>query len=114
LGYKVAALTNNFRLDSAASCHVQPINLKLNEIFDVVVESCVVGLRKPDPKIYQVVCERLAVQPNEVVFLDDITANIRTAKSLGMSTVKVHLGKEKDAVDKLRFVVSKDCLPSKI
>ncbi|HKA92206.1 MAG TPA: HAD-IA family hydrolase, partial [Acidimicrobiia bacterium] len=57
--------------------------------FDVVVESAVEGLRKPDPRIYLLVCERLDVAPAAAVFLDDLGANLKPARELGMTTIKV-------------------------
>jgi putative hydrolase of the HAD superfamily len=57
--------------------------------FDVFVESSVEGLRKPDPAIYRIACERLGVAPRQVVFLDDIGGNLKTARDLGMATIKV-------------------------
>ncbi len=57
--------------------------------FDVFVESAVVGLRKPDPRIYALVCENLGVEPPRVAFLDDIGRNLKPARELGMATIKV-------------------------
>ena len=60
-----------------------------SELFDTVVESAVEGLRKPDPRIYLLACERLAVNPGESVFLDDLGTNLKAARELGMTTIKV-------------------------
>jgi putative hydrolase of the HAD superfamily len=57
--------------------------------FDVVVESSVVGLRKPDPAFYELACERLRIGPTEAVFLDDLGVNLKPARALGMTTIKV-------------------------
>jgi epoxide hydrolase-like predicted phosphatase len=57
--------------------------------FDAVVESAVEGMRKPDPRIYELACERLDVKPAEAIFLDDIGRNLKTARQLGMATIKV-------------------------
>ncbi len=54
-----------------------------------MVESAIEGLRKPDPRIYALVCERLAVTPPATVFLDDLGANLKPARELGMTTIKV-------------------------
>lgn len=59
------------------------------EHFDVVIESSVVGLRKPDPAFYELACERLAIEPSEAVFLDDLGINLKPARALGMQTIKV-------------------------
>jgi len=57
--------------------------------FDVVIESSVVGLRKPDPAFYELACERLAIEPSEAVFLDDLGVNLKPARAMGMTTIKV-------------------------
>jgi epoxide hydrolase-like predicted phosphatase len=61
----------------------------LSDRFDVFIESSVEGLRKPDPRIYTLTCERLGVQPTEAAFLDDIGSNLKAARALGMTTIKV-------------------------
>jgi putative hydrolase of the HAD superfamily len=81
-GRAVAALTNNWATE-------EPSANALQEVFDVFIESSVVGLRKPDPRIYQHVCEALEIAPEEAVFLDDIGRNLKTARTLGMHTIKV-------------------------
>jgi len=81
-GIKVAALTNNWITDA-------PVENPLRDLFDVFVESSVLGLRKPDPRIYEIACERVGVPAREVVFLDDIGRNLKTARGLGMTTIKV-------------------------
>jgi putative hydrolase of the HAD superfamily len=53
------------------------------------VESAVEGLRKPDPRVYELACERLGVRPQESVFLDDLGVNLKAARALGMTTIKV-------------------------
>jgi putative hydrolase of the HAD superfamily len=54
-----------------------------------VIESAKLGLRKPDPKIYLLMCEALGVQPAHCVFLDDLGVNLKPARQLGMQTIKV-------------------------
>ena len=85
-GLRVGALTNNWVNDVPRGT---PDGLPLRECFDVFVESAVVGLRKPDPRIYALVCERLGVAPGRVAFLDDIGRNLKPARALGMTTIKV-------------------------
>jgi putative hydrolase of the HAD superfamily len=86
-GLKAAALTNNWVTDDGVSMHERaPI---LAQTFDVVIESSIVGLRKPDPRIYELVCAELDVAPHESVFLDDLGANLKPARALGMTTIKV-------------------------
>jgi epoxide hydrolase-like predicted phosphatase len=79
---KVAALTNNWITEDGGTSALRPL-------FDVFVESAAVGLRKPDPRIYQLACQELAVTPPEAVFLDDIGSNLKAARALGMTTIKV-------------------------
>jgi putative hydrolase of the HAD superfamily len=84
-GLKTAVLTNNWAGDPTDNDRVSA----LGDWFDVVVESAVEGLRKPDPRIYRLVCERLEVEPAATVFLDDLGANLKPARELGMTTIKV-------------------------
>jgi len=88
-GRKVAALTNNWATDTPLPPGGDTARSRLDPHFDVFVESAVVGLRKPDPRIYALVCERLAVAPARVAFLDDIGRNLKPARELGMATIKV-------------------------
>jgi putative hydrolase of the HAD superfamily len=55
----------------------------------VVIESSVVGVRKPDPRFYLLACEALGVEPEHAVFLDDLGVNLKPARDLGMVTIKV-------------------------
>ncbi len=84
-GLGTGALTNNWK---ALEGEGPAIGALLTH-FDVVVESAVVGLRKPDPRIYQLVCRRLGVELHEAVFLDDLGVNLKSARALGMATIKV-------------------------
>lgn len=81
-GVAVGAITNNWIAEEAGTRALAPE-------FDVFIESAVVGIRKPDPRIYRIACERLGVEPSEAVFLDDIGANLKAARALGMRTIKV-------------------------
>ncbi len=58
-------------------------------LFDAVVESSVVGVRKPDPAFYALACDLLAIDPSEAVFLDDLGVNLKPARAMGMTTIKV-------------------------
>ncbi len=92
-GLSTAALTNNWagpRVAGADPTDPTAVALEaLDDIFDVVIESAVVGLRKPDTAIYELTCTELGVSPPEAVFLDDIGANLKPARALGMHTIKV-------------------------
>jgi len=89
-GLLTAALTNNWA-NSPDDESVAPGDgtRALAEHFDVFVESSVEGLRKPDPKIYTLTCDRLGIAPGEAAFLDDIGSNLKSARALGMTTIKV-------------------------
>ncbi|XP_021554241.2 acyl-CoA dehydrogenase family member 10 [Neomonachus schauinslandi] len=83
-GLRTAVLSNNFYLANGKS--FLPLDWKQ---FDVVVESCLEGLCKPDPRIYKLCLERLGLQPSESIFLDDLELNIKAAASLGIHTIQV-------------------------
>lgn len=87
-GLRVGALTNNWAQDPEGD-DSEGGSKALSEFFDVFIESSVEGLRKPDPRIYDLACERLGVEPKEAVFLDDIGANLKPARKLGFTTIKV-------------------------
>ncbi len=84
-GMPIALLTNNVAEwgDNWRS------TIPVDELFEIVVDSSAVQLRKPDPAIYVLTCERLGVTPESTVFLDDNHDNIAAARSLGMETVTV-------------------------
>jgi putative hydrolase of the HAD superfamily len=86
---KTAMLTNNFVGPGAAPREPGGWETRLLDHVDVVVESSRVGLRKPDPAIYRLVCDELGVTPPEAVFLDDLGVNLKPARALGMTTIKV-------------------------
>ncbi|CAG8784169.1 6235_t:CDS:2 [Dentiscutata erythropus] len=96
--FKLAALTNNF-LTPADVGGTIPQELKC--LFDEVFESSVIGLRKPDPKIFLYACEKLGIEPKDAIFLDDIGMNLKPAMNLGMRTIKVELGKSEKAIKEL-------------
>lgn len=79
---RIGALTNNWHSDDG------PQN-PTRDLFDAIVESAIVGLRKPDPAIYELVCAQLDVEPAHTVFLDDLGVNLKPARAMGMATIKV-------------------------
>lgn len=84
--YKTACLTNNFtRAEAVLSEEVAAVY----GLFDAILESRVLGVRKPDPRFYELACETLEVAPDECVFLDDLGVNLKPARQLGMQTIKV-------------------------
>ncbi|XP_059264413.1 acyl-CoA dehydrogenase family member 10 isoform X3 [Mustela nigripes] len=84
-GLRTAVLSNNFYLPNGKS--FLPLDRKQ---FDVVVESCLEGICKPDPRIYKLCLERLGLQPSESIFLDDLGPNLKAAASLGIRTIQVN------------------------
>ena len=84
---KLGSITNNVARDEPAQRRTSGIDIQ--SLFDVVIESAIVGVRKPEPAIYQMACDALGVTPAEAVFLDDLGANLKGARALGMATIKV-------------------------
>lgn len=91
--YQVVCLTNNANAGTGAgmsSSARQAADVgAVMALFDTVIESSKEGIRKPDPRIYELACTRMQVQPTEVVYLDDLGINLRPAREMGMTTVKV-------------------------
>lgn len=84
-GMKTAMITNNWKKPGDSS-GLMPLDKSL---FDVVVESCVLGIRKPDPRIFHACLKELDLRPEETVFLDDLGGNLKSARQLGIRTIKV-------------------------
>jgi putative hydrolase of the HAD superfamily len=83
-GYRTACLTNNV-VGGEQRMEVGDVMV----MFDHVVESSKVGCRKPEPRFYEIACELLGVEPSECVFLDDLGINLKPARAMGMTTIKV-------------------------
>lgn len=84
--FRTGLLTNNFAVPVAGE---DVHHGEVLDLFDVVVASAELGIRKPDPRFYRIACERLAVEPARAVFLDDLGVNLKPARQLGMTTIKV-------------------------
>jgi putative hydrolase of the HAD superfamily len=91
--FKVGCITNNVvsthspgqdagQRGAGAMGQVMPL-------FDAIIESSKAGVRKPDPRIYRMMCELLAVEPARCVYLDDLGINCKPAAGLGMKAIKV-------------------------
>ncbi|XP_059553515.1 bifunctional epoxide hydrolase 2-like isoform X1 [Myotis daubentonii] len=89
-GFKTCILTNNWLDDSTQRSSLAQLMYELRPHFDFLIESCRIGMAKPDPQIYKFMLDTLKASPNEVVFLDDIGANLKAARDLGMVTILVH------------------------
>ena len=72
-------------------------------LFDHIIESAKIGLRKPDPRIYEMMVEALGVDPKHCVYLDDLGVNLKPARALGMQTIKV--GDPDEAIAELEAIV---------
>jgi putative hydrolase of the HAD superfamily len=91
--FKVGCITNNVvtghGTGMAGSAEKAQAIAGIFARFDVVIESSRAGLRKPDPRIYQMMCAQLAVAPERCVYLDDLGINCKPAAALGMTAIKV-------------------------
>ena len=85
--FKTAMLTNN--ITPMGEQDLDEEVKKVVEIFDLLIESSIEGCRKPEEKFYEIACERLKVKPENCVFLDDLGINLKPARTMGMSTIKV-------------------------
>jgi putative hydrolase of the HAD superfamily len=91
-GLRTALLTNNVVTmpgEGGGDDEGWRRTVPLDELFDVVVESSKERVRKSDPAAYELVLERLGVAADEVVFLDDLGVNLKPARAMGMTTIKV-------------------------
>lgn len=88
--FVTALLTNNFiglgdDVTSGPPAAWEPVL----DMFDAVIESSRLGVRKPDRRFYELACEELGIGPREAVFLDDLGVNLKPAREMGMATIKV-------------------------
>lgn len=97
-GFKLGCITNN--VPSGHGAGMSGSVAKAEEVadilacFDHVIESSKIGIRKPDPRIYQMMCNVLGVQPSECIYLDDLGINCKPAAVLGMAAIKVTSGEQ--------------------
>ena len=93
-GYRLGCITNNMRTPDypREGMRADPRLGHIFRRFDHVVESALTGLRKPDPRIYALACERLEVEPAMCVYLDDLGINCKPAAMMGMRAIKVTSG----------------------
>lgn len=99
-GRRMAMLTNNVREWEPLWRSMLPVD----EIFELVVDSAFVGMRKPDREIYELLLERLGTPPHECVFIDDADVNCAAAAELGMTAV--HYRDNDQAIAEIRAAVS--------
>ena len=85
-GFVTALLTNNVAPMQESDWSAE---LRLDELFNVIVESAVAGVRKPEPAAYELVLKAMGLPAEAVVFLDDLGINLKPARDMGMATIKV-------------------------
>ena len=92
--YKTAILTNNLVAHQDADASMSPTGDMAAVVgyVDAVIESSKVGVRKPEMRFYEIACELLGVAPTACVFLDDLGVNLKPARAMGMTTIKVTSG----------------------
>lgn len=88
--YKTGCITNNVpSMQAGTESPLAFYKHGVMSLFDHVIESSKVGIRKPDPRIYQMICEALDVSPSGCIYLDDLGVNLKPARAMGMHTIKV-------------------------
>lgn len=91
--FKTGCITNNLPANAIGSMTGRSLYVaEVMVLFDHVIESAKIGLRKPDPRIYQLMVETLKVDPRKCVYLDDLGVNLKPAREMGMTTIKVTSG----------------------
>lgn len=97
-GFRLACITNNVPTGHGAgmarSGDRKDAYEQVFARFEHVIESSKAGVRKPDPRIYQMMCERLGLEPPQCVYLDDLGINCKPAAQLGMQAIKVTSGEQ--------------------
>jgi len=95
-GFRLGCITNNVPSGKGAGMAVtaekaQAVAAVMRR-FDHVIESSKVGVRKPDPRIYRMMCAALDVEPEQCIYLDDLGINCKPAAAMGMAAIKVTSG----------------------
>ncbi|MBR0778019.1 HAD-IA family hydrolase [Bradyrhizobium diazoefficiens] len=91
--FKTGCITNNLPANAIGSMTGRSLYVaEVMVLFDHVIESAKIGLRKPDPRIYRMMVEALNVDPTKCVYLDDLGVNLKPAREMGMTTIKVASG----------------------
>jgi putative hydrolase of the HAD superfamily len=96
--FKLGCITNNVKSSSQENTDNE--TEEVMSIFDHVIESSIVGIRKPNPEIYMMSCDALNVSPDQCIYLDDLGINLKPARELGMMTIKVI--QPEDAIQEVR------------
>lgn len=90
--YKTGCITNNVRSDGPDHATRDAMVAEAFSLFGHVIESSKLGIRKPDPRIYRLMLDHLEVQPTRAIYLDDLGINLKPARTMGMTTIKVTTG----------------------
>ncbi len=101
-GLRIACITNNvpggkMGIKGAGMTRSEQAAHEVANImarFEHIIESSKAGVRKPDPRIYEMMCEKLGVEPAECIYLDDLGINCKPANRLGMHAIKVTSGEQ--------------------
>ncbi|XP_066197788.1 bifunctional epoxide hydrolase 2 [Saccopteryx leptura] len=115
-GFTTCILTNNWLDDSTQRSSLAQLMCELRPCFDFLIESCQIGMSKPDPQIYKYLLDTVKASPNEVVFLDDMGVNLKPARELGMVTILVRDNdtalQELEKVTRTQLLQMSDPLPT--
>jgi putative hydrolase of the HAD superfamily len=88
--FKTGCITNNLPNNAIGNASGRSMYVaEVMVLFDYVIESAKIGLRKPDPRIYRMMVDKLGVDPKACVYLDDLGVNLKPARDMGMTTIKV-------------------------
>ena len=96
--FKLGCITNNVKPSSKENNDNE--TKEAMSLFDHIIESSIVGIRKPNPEIYMMSCDALKVSPDQCIYLDDLGINLKPARELGMTTIKVI--QPEDAIQEVR------------
>lgn len=108
-GYILACLTNNVLSTNSSTPTEREVTLRaVLGRFDAIIESSKIGVRKPEPKFYEIACSAINVEPSECVFLDDLGVNLKPAAAMGMTTIKVTSAAQ--ALGELAHILSLDSI----
>jgi putative hydrolase of the HAD superfamily len=87
---KTGCITNNLPANAIGSASGRTLYVaEVMALFDHIIESAKIGMRKPDPRIYRMMVDALGVNPENCVYLDDLGVNLKPAREMGMTTIKV-------------------------
>lgn len=109
LGFKQACLTNNFDSGEKNNSALDDKNeerIEIMSLFDHIIESKIIGVRKPDIEFYKIALQITEADPLKTIFLDDLGINLKTAKKMGISTIKVFSGIQ--AINELENLIDVD------